>query len=39
MRTGIYETREGERVHVERTATGYKIRRADGSVTMIGGAK
>lgn len=39
MRTGNYTTKTGERVHVQETATGYRITHRDGTTTMIGGAR
>lgn len=36
MRSGIYRDREGNLVTLTRTATGYVIRHADGSTTVIG---
>lgn len=36
MRTGTYRDVNGELVHVRRTATGYTLTRADGTVTSIG---
>lgn len=39
MRTGTYTTKTGERVHVQRTGSGYRITHRDGSTTMIGGAR
>lgn len=38
MRSGIYETRDGVKVAVRETATGYTITYPDGTVTVIGGA-
>lgn len=40
MRTGTYEAKNGEKVHVQRTASGgYRLTHEDGSTTMIGGSK
>lgn len=39
MRTGTYETADGERVHVQRTDTGYRLTYGDGTTTMIGSAR
>lgn len=39
MRSGTYETEDGEKVRVQETASGYRLTREDGTTTMIGGAR
>lgn len=39
MRTGTYETVDGEKVKVQETATGYRLTYPDGSTTVIGSAR
>lgn len=38
LRPGTYETADGTKVVVRRTATGYTVRYPDGTVKAIGGA-